>query len=149
MNSIREIMFRRVVLPGAAAVIVLSAACYDSKGAPKVPLGQRAAVPSPATTGGPAAAGAPINDSARLALDSGNVLFRKKVYPGALEQYRVAAQRAPEHAAPLFGIYMVARAMNKAALADSALAGIKARTGETPASPHLMVDSARRSGRSS
>jgi hypothetical protein len=107
---------------------------------PKVPLAQR-------TTDRPnavEAAHAVIGPAAKAALDSGNALFRKKGYAGALAQYRAAAALAPQHSAPLFGIYMVARATNDSAMADSALAGIRLRSGSTTMPPHPLPDSASR-----
>ena len=110
--------------PGSGIIAAALVACSDVNPAPKIPLGRRAEHAAAA-----AVAAVPINANAVVALDSGNALFRRKAYVAALVQYRVAAQRAPEHAAPLFGVYMVARATNDTRLADSALAGIKARAG--------------------
>jgi len=90
------------------------------------------------------AAHALLGPAAKAALDSGNALFRKRDYAGALAQYRAASALAPQHAAPLFGIYMVARATNDAAMADSALAGIRLRSGPLPSAPHSLSDSALR-----
>jgi len=90
------------------------------------------------------AAHALIGPAAKAALDSGNALFRKRDYAGALAQYRAASALAPQHAAPLFGIYMVARATNDSAMADSALAGIRLRSGPLPSAPHSLSDSALR-----
>ena len=129
----------------AFALATALAACSGADRAPKIPLGQSRPVPgqslSTSSAPGPATpAAAAINASARPALDSGNALFRNKNFPGALAQYRLAAERAPEHAAPLFGIYMVAQATGNARLADSALAGIQSRTGDDPASPRGARD---------
>ncbi|HEY7235053.1 MAG TPA: hypothetical protein VH539_12950 [Gemmatimonadaceae bacterium] len=85
-----------------------------------------------------------LGPAAKAALDSGNVLFRKKAYAEALGQYRAAAALAPQHSAPLFGIYMVARATNNRAMADSALDGIRRRSGPLPAGPHALPDTALR-----
>ena len=79
-----------------------------------------------------------LGPAAKAALDSGNVLFRRKDYAGALARYRAAAELAPQHSAPLFGIYMVARATNNKAMADSALDGIRRRNGPMPAGPHAV-----------
>jgi hypothetical protein len=65
---------------------------------------------------------------AAAALDSANVAFRAKQYDDALTAYRAAAAAAPMHAAPLYGIYMVAKQQGNAALADSALAAVRVRT---------------------
>jgi len=85
-----------------------------------------------------------LGPAAKAALDSGNVLFRKKSYTEALAEYRAAAALAPQHSAPLFGIYMVARATENRAMADSALAAIRRRNGPMPAGPHDFADSALR-----
>jgi hypothetical protein len=85
-----------------------------------------------------------LGPAAKAALDSGNVLFRKKSYSEALAQYRAAAALAPQHSAPLFGIYMVARATDNRAMADSALGAIRLRNGPMPGGPHTFTDSALR-----
>ena len=107
---------------------------------PKVPLGRAAADSVRAEQ----RAHALLGPKAKAALDSGNVLFRKKAYNDALVQYRAAAELAPQHAAPLFGIYMVARATNNKGMADSVLAEIRRRNGPMPAGPHSYSDSALR-----
>jgi hypothetical protein len=129
----------------ACLAVCLVTACSEGSAPPKVPLGQRAQAPMTAApaagmaTAAPMPPAPPINPDARPPLDSGNALFRRKAYSAALAQYRLAAQRAPEHAAPLFGIYMAAQAMNNPRLADSALAGIKALEGAAAAgSPHRV-----------
>ena len=66
-------------------------------------------------------------DAAR-ALDSANAAFRAGRLDAALAGYRRAAARAPEHAAPYYGIFMVARRTRNAALADSATSAIRARS---------------------
>ncbi|CAN5488451.1 hypothetical protein BH09GEM1_BH09GEM1_10730 [soil metagenome] len=63
-----------------------------------------------------AAAHAIIGPRANAALDTGNALYRKKQYAAALIHYREAAELAPQHAAPFFGIYMVARATGNAGM---------------------------------
>ena len=87
-----------------------------------------------------------LTAESKVALDSGNVLYRngsaftvkkadadaKKSYLDALAEYRLSAAKSPKHAAPYFGIYMTARALGDTALADSALAGIRARGGDLP-----------------
>ena len=83
-----------------------------------------------------------LGPAARAQLDTGNSFFRKKDYASALQRYRAASALAPQHAAPLFGIYMVARATHDSVMADSALAGIRLRNGPMPQAPHAMSDSA-------
>ena len=65
---------------------------------------------------------------AAAALDCANVAFRAGQYDSALAAYRSAAAAAPMHAAPLYGIYMVAKQQGDRALADSALAAVRVRT---------------------
>ena len=103
-----------------------------SSKAPKVALGQENADSARAAAGVQTAP--TLGPDAKVALDSGNALFRKKAYPAALAQYRLAAARAPRHAAPFFGIYMVAQATANKVLADSALANIRANNATAPAS---------------
>lgn len=121
-----------------AAVALLGLSACSSGDDAGVPLAQAAAADSVKRM---AAAHALIGPEALAALDSGNVLFRSKRYAPALAVYRAAADLAPQHAAPLFGIYMVARATNDSALADSALAEISKRNGEVPAAAHQFPDS--------
>lgn len=62
-----------------------------------------------------------LSEEAAVALDSGGSAFRGGEYEQALEQYRRAAELAPDAAAPWFGIYMAQRALGQAEAADSAL----------------------------
>jgi hypothetical protein len=119
------------------AVATTALACYGGDSGPKVPLGQVASTDSIKRA---EAAHAIIGPAAKAALDSGNALFRKKAYAPALAQYRAAGDLAPQHAAPLFGVYMVARATNDSKLADSALVEIKKRNGPLPAETHDLND---------
>jgi hypothetical protein len=129
-----------------SVITVFVLACGGGGGAPKVPLAQ---VATDSSARAMEAAHALIGPEAKAALDSGNVLYRHKAYAEALAQYRLASDRAPQHSAPLFGIYMVARATNNPVLADSAIAGIRSRNGALPdvpagmgGAPHSMSDSA-------
>lgn len=85
-----------------------------------------------------------LGPGARAQLDSGNAAFRKKAYDEALGRYRKASDLAPQHAAPFFGMYMVARATNNNKLADSAMAEIRKRNGDlsTGAGDRQFSDSA-------
>ncbi len=103
------------------------AGCSPGSDAPKVPLGTLAVRDSVAGT--MTAAHALIGPAARASLDSGNALYRKKQFADALVHYRHASELAPQHAAPFFGIYMVARATGNSLMADSALADIRLRNG--------------------
>jgi hypothetical protein len=78
-----------------------------------------------------------MTGEAKVALDSGNVLFRARAYDLALAQYRRSAQLAPTDVTPLFGMMMVGEATKNARLADSA----RARIGELNPS---MADSSTR-----
>lgn len=126
-------------LLACVAVAASAVACSPGSDAPKVPLGQRA--PADSTQPVTAAAHAIIGPRAKAALDSGNALYRKKQYAAALIHYREASELAPQHAAPFFGIYMVARATGNAAMADSALADIRVRNGPLPPAPRSLHDS--------
>jgi hypothetical protein len=128
----------RAVAAFVAAALAMTG-CSTASDAPKVPLGQRA----PADSAQPVspAAHAIIGPRAKAALDSGNALYRKKQYAAALVHYREASELAPQHAAPFFGIYMVARATGDTAMADSALAGIRLRNGPLPPAPRSLHDS--------
>ncbi len=100
-------------------------------------------VPIPATP-----AGTVITPMAKALLDSGNAAFRVNKYVEALAYYRRAGAEVPGHAAPWFGTYMAARALNDTVLADSALRMVRERApgmeghpsgtpGDAPpASPH-------------
>jgi hypothetical protein len=146
MIASREDHVTRSLVSCWAALVVAAIAtfaCTRGEDAPRIPLAQ---APAPDTARAVEAAPAPalIGPAARAALDSGNAFFRRKSYAAALVQYRVASALAPGHAAPLFGIYMVARATNNAAMADSALDGIRQRSGPMSPVPHMLTDSALR-----
>ena len=108
--------------------VVMLAAC-SGKEAPKTPLG---AAPS---DGGSFVPGATdqlppgLNASAAARLDSGNIAFRLKQFDQAMKFYEAAAKDVPDHAAPWYGIYMVAQAMGNTALADSATRAVARRSG--------------------
>jgi hypothetical protein len=138
MNSSFALQRALTVAALVAAALAVTG-CSTASDAPKVPLGQRAPADSvqPVT----AAAHAIIGPRAKAALDSGNALYRKKQYAAALVHYREASELAPQHAAPFFGIYMVARATGNTAMADSALANIRLRNGPLPPAPRSLHDS--------
>lgn len=142
----------------ALGVVIAAAAlaCSKPSDAPaKVPLGSTANAGAAAPSGGtPEPVLSPV---AKQALDSGNVLFRagssakkkndaagaKRIYAEALLQYRQSAKASPDHAAPWFGIQMVAKEQDNKALADTALAAIRARNSmpSGTVAPHDMSDS--------
>jgi hypothetical protein len=88
--------------------------------APKTPLGETSSRGVASDEAIPA-----ITGEAKLALDSGNTLFRAKAYDGALVQYRRSAQLAPTELAPLLGIMMVADATKDSKLAEATLPRIR------------------------
>ena len=103
---------------GVAGVSLLGCGKSD---APKIPLGA-----APVTTA------APVNPpmsgptgEARVALDSGNALFRAKAYDQALVQYKRSAELAPNEAAPLLGMMMVADVTKDSKLAEATLLRIR------------------------
>jgi hypothetical protein len=121
------------------ALVAAAGSIACSRGdAPKIPLGLATSADSARAV---AAAHAILGPAAKAALDSANVLYRRKSYADALVQYRAASALAPQHAAPFFGIYMVARATHNAAMADSALADIRLRNGPLPSPTHTLNDS--------
>lgn len=73
--------------------------------------------------------------AAKAALDSGNMAYRAKQLDVALTYFRQAAVEAPKHAAPWFGLYMVASEQKNAALADSAMARVRELSGDQSALP--------------
>lgn len=104
-----------------AALAVL--ACNVADEAPKLPLGH----PPIASDEASSRPAAPlIEGEAKVALDSGNALYKAKAYQLALDQYRRAADLAPGEEAPLFGMLMVASSTSDARLADSVTALMRA-----------------------
>ena len=105
----------RIPLPITCLVALAVAGCADGDAS------------RPASTPAAQSREALPRDAAR-ALDRANAAFRAGRLDAALEGYRDAAARAPEHAAPYYGILLVARRTRHAALADSAMNAIRART---------------------
>ena len=132
-------MSRRAAITGAALATMALAACGGGDAGPKTSLAKG---PSADSARQIEEAHSLIGPAARAALDTGNTLFRKKDYPGALAAYRRAGDLAPQHAAPIFGIYMIAKATNNTKLADSTLAEIRKRNGPLPETQHGFSDSA-------
>lgn len=84
-----------------------------------------------------------LPQAAITALDAGNEAYRAKRFDAALTAYRQAAIAAPAHAAPWFGIYMVANEMKNLALADSAMARVKSLSADPAAlDAHAEVSAA-------
>ena len=111
-------LMRALRLYSFAAVIGILA-CGGTD-APKTPLGERSSSGVTADEATPAITGA-----ARLALDSGNMLFRAKAYDRALLQYRRSAQLAPDELAPLLGIMMVADVTKDSKLSEETMPRIR------------------------
>lgn len=112
---------RSMGISGIVLCLAIAASISGCRGseAPKVPLGQ------PNIGASEEAGPAPIGGEARVALDSGNTLFRAKAYDSALAQYRRSARLAPTELAPLLGILMVTDVTKNARLADSTLARMR------------------------
>lgn len=120
----------------AAAVTI--GACGGAD-APKTPLG----VANSRTMGADNAIVPAIRGEAKLALDSGNTLFRVKAYHKALAQYRRSADMAPSELAPLLGILMVAEVTKDSRLAGATLPRIRklnpAVADSSAATPHAKM----------
>ena len=94
-------------------ILWLPIVACDNREASKTPLGE-----STSSASG-------IAGDARLALDSGNALFRAKSYDAALAQYERSARLVPAEAAPLLGIMMVADVKKDQRLVDATLERMK------------------------
>lgn len=142
MNDVRRVnsgvrqtgRLARRTLSVFAAMIVIGACGKDAEETAQLPPGH----PPLASPGQTSGSSATIGGEAKVALDSGNALYRAKAFDLALDQYRRAASLAPAEGAPLFGMFMVASAMNDSTLADSVRTVMRARGQAAPA----MTDSA-------
>jgi hypothetical protein len=115
------IKMKMTTLSGSIAfAVVLSIGACKGNEAPKIPLGQ-----APMATPGAEQPAGGLTGDARLALDSGNALFRAKEYDQALAQYGRSADLAPNELAPLLGIMMVADVKGDAKLAGETLPRIR------------------------
>lgn len=112
MNTMSVLRF------GFLAGVVTVVGCGGSD-APKTPLG--AAPPAAAIAGGSPG----LTGEAKIAIDSGNMLFRLKAYDKALVQYSRSADLAPNEVAPLLGILMVADVTKNSKLASETLPRIR------------------------
>jgi hypothetical protein len=122
--TLRTLLFRRAL----ALPITVVAACSAPDRANQLPLG------AGGSSGAPASANRlPLTVVA--ALDSGNSAMRIDDYSRAIAQYRVAAEGAPDHAAPWFGLYMAAKEVNDSVLADSAMRQVRRITNDTSVLP--------------
>lgn len=110
MNSMSVLRFG--IFAGVAAIVGCS-----GTDAPKTPLGGS----PPVAAGGNESSSPGLTGEARIAIDSGNVLFRAKLYDKALAQYSRSAELAPNEVAPLLGILMVADITKDSKLANETL----------------------------
>lgn len=108
-----------VLRVGIIAGSAIICGCKGSE-APKIPLGS-----TPPATAEADQPGTVVTGEARLALDSGNILFRAKAYDQALVQYSRSADLAPTQVAPLLGIMMVADITKDSKLAAATLPRIR------------------------
>ncbi len=122
---------RRLLLGG----VLLACACSKSNDAKTAAMSSDSLPPGHVPIDQPANAGVALSLQGQALVDSGNTAFRVKDYDGALAFYRKASQSDPAHAAPWFGTYMVGQAMKNTALADSALAMVRARAPEMQSHP--------------
>lgn len=112
MNGMSKLRF------GFLAGVVTVVGCGGSD-APKTPLGATPpAAATPASSPG-------LTGEAKIAIDSGNILFRLKAYDKALAQYSRSAELAPAEVAPLLGILMVADITKNSKLASETLPRIR------------------------
>lgn len=107
------------------ALAVLSAGCGKANETEQLSANAAALPPGHV----PLAAAMPtgLEPLTQALLDSGNAAFRTKDFDAALAFYDKARAAQPDHAAPWFGTYMVAKATNNTTLADSALRMVRAR----------------------
>ena len=96
-----------------AVILLLGLVACDNREASRTPLGE-SSTPESAIAG-----------DGRIALDSGNALFRAKLYDAALGQYGRAARLMPSQVAPLLGIMMVADVKTDQRLQGATLERIK------------------------
>jgi len=123
-NNIRTRSIGEAVAAAAVIALLITVVFINYRGPSQAPpVVQRAAPPQPAAPALP--------PTTRAALDAGNAEFRAKHYAAALGHYRLASLSSPGEAAPFYGIYMAAQALNNTPLADSAVAEIRARTSGT------------------
>lgn len=115
--------------------VALILACGSQPEASKASASPPPAHPRPQSTS-PADTTPDLPPAARVALDSGNALFRAKRYAEALAQYRLTAQRSPGDPTAYMGVYMVADATKNRALADSAIAILHAMGIVASSGPH-------------
>lgn len=125
---------------GAVALVAAGAAWAGRASVQRAPAPAAPATPAAAVAAPQAGAASGLPPETQALLDGGNAAFRGGQYDVALARYREAAARAPRHAAPWIGIQMAAQKLGRTALADSAVAAVRARTD----APGVWNDSAMR-----
>jgi hypothetical protein len=109
-----------VLRSSLVAAVVIICGC-GGKEAPKTPLGAAPDVAAGTSESPPSG----LTGEAKIAIDSGNMLFRLKAYDKALVQYSRSADLAPNEVAPLLGILMVADVTRNSKLATETLPRIR------------------------
>ncbi len=124
-----------IVLAASAITLSFSFACTKAKDTRSTVADSAVAGALP--PGHPSLApAADLPEAARLMLDSGNTAFRAKRFDVAQRYYEKAAQLAPQHGAPWFGISMIGDATQNKQLKDSAMVEVQKRTGGTGMPSH-------------
>jgi Flp pilus assembly protein TadD len=145
----------RLTLAAPLLLALGTAACVKEKTADdgRVPLSASSAAPMAGAAGAATTPAPVMTPEGQSLLDAGNAAFRKKDYTAAKSAFEKAAKLSPEHAAPWFGLYMVAQARKDNRAADSALAQIRLRAdgptmmpggapGATPGPLPAVIDTA-------
>ncbi|MEQ1690133.1 MAG: hypothetical protein ABMA00_02520 [Gemmatimonas sp.] len=135
---LRTLRFVSIAAPTVALVALTACGTPDADG--RQPLGTPTNAAASGVDGRPQ-----VPLAALTALDAGNTAYRNKQFDIALARYREAATAAPQHAAPWFGLYMVASELKNTALADSAMLHVKALSAD-PAALGAHAEVARDSG---
>jgi hypothetical protein len=131
----RPVRLVRLAVPGAALLALAASACAKSD----ADTGAAASASAPAVPPPGQGAAPMIPEAVRIPLDRANGAFRAGRYDDALQGYREAAAAAPDEAAPWYGVYMVAQATKNAALADSAMAAVRARARDADLSGDTLL----------
>jgi len=119
---------RRFIHTRSRFALLVTAACSITACGPSDKAGRQplnAVVPQTGTPTEANTSATTLPSGAVAALDAGNGAYRSKDYATALKKYREAAAIAPAHAAPWFGLYMVASELKNVSLADSAMVRVK------------------------
>ena len=123
-------MFRVRIAVMSGLTFASLVGCSVTKSQPKLPLRSASAAFVTRDTASPSRANG-LGPAVRGALDLGNLEFRAGRFQQALAAYREAATAAPDNAAPYFGIYIAAKKLGNAKVAESALRAIARRSAST------------------